>query len=147
MKLEMWWPVAVGFAAGAMVGSAVLLLDLAWHRSHDHPLPYTPRTADVVGRWEGEENFGTTFVVTRKADGTFTETRDSSRSGTPTSPPVVTLEGRYAVAASSYGYYYTKSSDAAFLNQPPVVGTLHDCTPTELNYAMGERNGAREIKK
>ena len=147
MKLEMWWPVALGFAAGAMIGSAVLLADLAWHRSHDHPPSFTPSTADLTGRWEGTEHSGTTFVVDRQADGSFTGKWDFSRSVTPHQPPVVDAAGRFAVSGPSYGYYFTRSSDPAWLNRPPVVRTLHDCTATELKYDIEADDSGRELKK
>ena len=147
MKFETWWPVALGFAAGAMVGSAVLLADLAWHQSHDHPPPYTPPPADLVGRWEGTETFGTTFVVTRQPDGSFTETRDSGHSNAPTHPPVITSQGRYAANGLGYSFYYTGSDDASWPNRPPKVFVLYDCTPTELKYMIDDGNGCRELKK
>ena len=59
----------------------------------------------------------------------------------------VTSEGRFSVNGSSYGYYYTKSSDSSWLNAPPTVYTLRDCTPTELNYFVEEGNPCRELKK
>lgn len=147
VNIPLWWRLAVSFVVGTVAGSTFLFIYLTWRRSHDHPPLFTPRPADLVGRWEGQESWGTTFVVTRRADGTFTETRDYSRADVSHQPPTATAEGRYAVDGTSFGFYYTKSSDPARLNQPPVVVVLHDCTPTELNYSMDEGNGCRELKK
>ena len=147
INVTWWWRVGLGFVVGTIMGSAFLLIYLSWRQSNDHPPLFYPNPADLAGRWEGQESFGTTFVVERKADGNFTGKWDFSRSTTPHQPPVVDATGRFAVGGSSYGYYFTQSSDPAWLNRPPVVRTLRDCTPSELNYDMEAGNGGRELKK
>ena len=147
MNLTLWWRLALSFVVGTMAGSAFLFIYLNWRQANDHPPPFTPHRTDLVGHWEGQESWGVTFMIDRRADGTFTETRDFRRADASRQPATVTAEGRYAVDGTSYGFYYTRSSDPAQVNQPPVVVVLHDCTPTELNYFMAEGNGCRELKR
>ena len=146
-KLPVWWRVALAFVAGTLIGSAFLLVYLAWRQPQDHPPAFAPQMADLVGDWEGQENYGTTYTVTRRADGTFSESRDSSRSSAPTQPPVIASEGRFAVDGTSYAFYYTKSGVPAWLNRPPTILTLHDCIATRLNFPLAAGKGGRELKK
>ena len=147
INVTLWWRVGLGFTVGTIAGSAFLLVYLSWRKSNDHPPVFYPAAANLAGHWEGQESFGTTFVVNRQADGNFTGQWDFRRSATPHQPPVVDAAGRFAVSGSSYAYYFTRSSDPAWLDRPPLVRTLRDCTPQELNYDLEAGNGSRELKK
>lgn len=104
-------------------------------------------SADLVGTWEGDEGWGTRFVITRKTDGTFTESIDSSKSDVPSHPPLITAKGRWTLVGSKYSIIYTERADDF-----PNLGKSFsfEITPqsrTHFSYLEQEGNPVTEQKQ
>lgn len=136
--------------------SAALVLSLALALAATHcrdrgANPTNPplTSADLVGTWEGEEGWGTRFVITRNADGTFTESIDSSRASVPSSPPHVTAKGRWTLVGSKYSITYTeRSDDVSNLGESSSFEiTPESPTKTQFSYLAGEGNPITEQKQ
>jgi hypothetical protein len=105
------------------------------------------RAVDLVGRWKGKESRGTTFVITRHADGTFSEVTNFEQADVPHTPSIVSSEGRYFLVGPYYGRYYTKSSEPSWTEREPMIFAIQTFTPTELTYFVEEGDGCREVKQ
>lgn len=106
-------------------------------------------SADLVGTWQGEEGWGARFVITRNADGTFTESIDSSRASVPSSPPHVTAKGRWTLVGNKYSITYTeRSDDVSNLGESLSFEiTPESPTKTQFSYWAGEGNPIIEQKQ
>jgi len=147
---------SIHFGLGVALASTIFSVVLAWNSRHVSPagLPallaaHTPdspaqglafRAKHLTGTWEGKESGGITYTITRNADGTFTEIRDSSPRGEATNgdvhwhPPVIRCKGRWSLAGSQYAYYYTQSTDPARAARGPWIITITMTSLTELTY-------------
>ncbi len=63
------------FILGTVFVFTVGVLGFLWTAYHGYEVGRSEQPEDLVGTWRGKESWGTTYVITRRKDGTFTETR------------------------------------------------------------------------
>lgn len=101
----------------------------------------------LIGSWHGKESWGTTYVITRNADGSFLEDTDYNHADVLHDPPNVHSEGRWAVSGQYYSFYYTRSSDPSLASRPPAIAKITTANKTEIEYTLDEGNPRIEKQK
>jgi hypothetical protein len=118
---------------------------LAKAMSSESAPPITP--ADLVGTWRGKESWGTTFVIVRKADGSFTEECDTSHADAPHRPATIHTEGFWSVTGNTYAQYFTSSSESGWVNRPPALISNMTLKGTTFTYFPEEGNSCTEKRE
>ena len=104
---------------------------------------------DLVGIWQGKESAGTTFLIIRRADGTFNELTDythHSAGYTSTgSGRIVRSEGHWSLHGDRYEVH-TRSTYASLVQAGPWSVQITPRTHTEFGYMADAGNGTVEKK-
>lgn len=156
----------VYFALGVLFSLTVAVLAfsvLVFHEYHAYtaeevardvaeglqPKPLVLTQEDLVGTWRGKEGWGKKFEITRRADGTFTETLDTRESdaGPNRKYPILKYEGRWSYWRGIYSQYYTKCNDPSEANTGPYAVAISARSKKEFIYQYDEGNGISEEKK
>jgi hypothetical protein len=130
-------------------GIFILCVAFAGSACHDGRTSVTGSSltaADLIGTWSGIESWGTRYTIIRSANGTFTETIDSSHADVPGNLPFITAKGRWALKGNQYSITYTEKSDEITNFYRVRLFTITPKSRTCFSYSAEEGNGVSEQK-
>jgi len=149
---------ALYFIVGAVLSFTLLSILWAWNAYNDFRINHVVqeqfesklkqplKTGDLVGIWHGDESWGTTYLINRKPDGTYTEVMNRKHADVAPRPYIVKSKGYWSIWNTQYSYYETETS-APPVDHRPLTFTILDFKPGELEYMADEGDGTTEHKE